>query len=238
MWKKKVTKFYRGLNPADTRITSKVLRGYAETIRMESKSLDNDKRNAVLGQLAEETALYQLKVIQRAVKGVIMESFIFEFAPGKTTEIDLILITKKALYFLECKHRSRDVKVNGDGSFTVDGRTESPINQNIGHIRKLLQRTSYGNMANGNIYNIIYLMLPSKNKLNTSNTIFKKEGIYGAFANENNLIPLIANIERGIKKGKIPVNQLYKDLQQIGKGLQGEKGMKQHVKYVKSIRRN
>ena len=229
---KRMVSFYRSLDPTNYSLYDK-LPEYADNIRRQVKGMGIEEVSQTFGILSEETASFLLRMYQTQFECEILESTIFEYEKGKTTEIDLIMLTRNMVYVIECKHRSQDIVINPDGSFTCGGRTENPINQNVNHISRLIRKVEYGGLVPLNrIVNIVFLML-NDCKVANPKTLFEKKGYLGAFAGPCNLIPLIHKLEGDNLGGKIPVNTLSKGIQKISEPFQSEEGRKKHIEFVK-----
>lgn len=219
--------FYRNLNPNNTKMYHR-LNEFADSFRNQIRGGNNDETSLIYGLIAEETALFLLRMYQTQFPMEIIDSLIFEYAEGMTTETDLIAVTPNMLYVIECKHRSQDMALLGDG--TIDGAhgIEDPIGQNIGHIKRILQNSGYSNTIPFNrILNVVYLTL-NNCKVNNPQTVFKKE-VLGAFAGINNLLSLIHKFETEKGGGRIPYKKVAENLRKLGKDYQGRAGMEAHL---------
>lgn len=233
---KKVKSNFRGLDVSNYGETFNAIPKIITSTRNYVNKLGQEERNAVYGLLAEESAHTLLKMYQTRYESLICEGTIFEYEKGKTTEIDLIYLTRNMVYIIECKHRSEDIEVQSDGSFKIGGRVESPINQNLGHIRKLFNTLEYGNLVpNNRIFNIVFLLFNNA-KMHNPITLFKKEGFDGAFAGHHNLLPLIHKIETERSGGKLPIKTLHRELMIKGRPYEGKQGMKKHLKNLQNRR--
>lgn len=225
----KITSFYRGLDTQDYSIFYR-LPEFAESLRSQVRPFGNEVKNTVYGLLAEETAHYLLRMYKDAGYPLeIIDSLVFEYEKGKTTEVDLIVVTPNMVYVIECKHRSRDITILSDGTLQIDGKNQSPIDQNIGHIKRLFNKAGYGNLVTKDrILNIVYLML-NNCRVQNPITLFNKE-LNGAFAGRTNLLPLIHKFETEKAGGRIPYVKFADSLRKLDLG---EEGMKYHIGYLK-----
>ena len=224
---------FRDLNINNYAQTYEIIPNLVNSIRKDSEKLSQEKRNDILGWLAEESALTLLKIYQTQNECYIHSNLIFEYAPNQTTEVDLMLITKNVLFVIECKHRSTDITLMADGSFQTGMRVESPINQNLGHIKKVLNTFEYGNIIpDYRVFNIVYLMFHNA-RMHNPITLFKKNGFEGGFAGYENLLALINKIENDKQGGQLPIKTLYEDFADKSKKFRGEAGKKQHIKNLK-----
>ena len=229
---RRVKSFYRGLDPTNYSIYYELPK-YENSIRRQVTGMGESEVNQTFGLLAEETAHYLLRMYQTQYDCEILESTIFEYEKGKTTEIDLMMLTRNMVYIIECKHRSSDIRINPDGSFTTGTHTESPIDQNIGHIRRLIRTVEYGTLVpTDRIINIVFLTLNNCRVLNPT-TLFTRKGYKGGFAGYRNLLPLIHKIEGDNAGGKIPSKTLAREIRKISDPYKGIEGRKKHVEYVK-----
>lgn len=207
-----------------------------ESARQYSSRYEQEVRNSIYGVLAEQSALTLLKMYQTKYESGVYEGLIFEYEKNMTTEIDLILLTRNVAFIIECKHRSQDIDVLSDGSFSIGGRVESPINQNLGHIRKLFNSLEHGNLVpNHRIFNLVFILF-NEAKMNNPITLFNKEGFDGAFVGIHNLLPLVRKIDSERSGGKIPINTIGKELIKKGEPFQGKKGMEKHLENLRNRR--
>ena len=229
-----VIKYFRNLDPRNYNIFYS-LHKYSDVIREKSSKFNQEEKSAIYGTLAEEVAYYLLRMYQASGAPIeILHSLVFEYDNDKnTTEIDLIAVTPNMVYIFEVKHRSNDITVKEDGTFISKYGDESPINQNIYHIRKLFANAGYGNtVPQDRVLNIVFLML-NNCKVTNPTTLFKKEGFNGAFTGIKNLLPLINKFETERNGGRIPYQKFTASLRKLDLG---EEGMKTHIKNIK--RRN
>lgn len=228
-----VKRFYRNLDPTDTNNFYK-LHGYAESIRNQSGRFSKEERDLIYSLISEETAHFILKMYKENVRDLeIIDSLVFEYDKNKTTEVDLIAISKNMVYVIECKHRSEDIKINKDGSLNTGHGIEDPIGQNIHHIRKVFDKAGYGNLVRKErILNIIYFTLNDCKVINPI-TLFKRKELNGAFAGYKNLIPLINKFEVDNEGGRIPYKKFAKSLRKLDLG---EEGKERHIQRMKNKR--
>lgn len=222
--------YFRSLDCYNYEQTFNQIPEIVEGIRAQARGQEREIVFKIYGMLAEEIAHLLLRMYQTQYESEIVENLIFEYEKGKTTEIDLMLLTKNMIYIVECKHRSNDIEVLPDGSFLTDGRTESPVTQNINHIRKLLGNLQYANLIPAHrIRNIVFLLLNGARVKNPV-TLFSKGNVQGAFAGYRNLLPLINKFETDNPNGKIPIKSIKSELEKIGKPYEGRQGAEKHLK--------
>lgn len=226
---KNIKNYFRSLDCRNYVQTYQQIPHIVDTMRMQARGQGKDVVFKVYGTLAEETAHLLLRMYQSQYESEIIESLIFEYESNQTTEIDLMFLTKNMIYIIECKHRSNNIELTSDGSFKIDGRIESPVNQNVRHIKKLFGNMSYGNLIPAHrIKNIVFLMFNGAQMVNPT-TMFTKDNFNGAFAGYGNLLPLIHKFEQENQGGKIPIKTIRKDLGQLGRPYADKDGMKRHV---------
>lgn len=231
---KQVKEYFRSLNVQEYEKTFHLLPLMVDEVRNSITNLPLEQRNIIHGILAEECASTLIRMYQTRFESYLIEGLIFEYEPEMTTEVDLIFLTRNMVYIIECKHRSNNIEVQADGSFKTGDKVESPVNQNLGHIRKLFKKLEYGNLVpNQRIFNIVYLLFNNGALMKNPLTLFEKEGVNGAFANYKNLLPLVNKLENERNGGKIPIKTLYNELINHGKEYRGELGRNKHIENLR-----
>lgn len=119
-------------------------------------------------KVGEKYEKYVAKAFKKRFKHNAIRNIIFTKDNGKTTEMDMAIVTRKGIFCVECKHRNMPAEIGNCGVVKATAEDDiwsyideynrsyplldNPLKQNEGHIKEL---TSH--IANAKCYNVVVI---------------------------------------------------------------------------------